>query len=105
MDTDSIINTEEGRLLPRLEKKARQSLAKLGLKRVEGINRVVLRRPGGVSRHAIATVIAIPLLLLTPSVIHFQVLFIVGRPEVYRAPGSDCYIVFGDVSKTSFMIL
>ncbi|KAK9900444.1 nascent polypeptide-associated complex, alpha subunit [Cystobasidium minutum MCA 4210] len=71
MDTDSIINTEEGRLLPRLEKKARQSLAKLGLKRVEGINRVVLRRPGGV-------------------------LFIVGRPEVYRAPGSDCYIVFGD---------
>lgn len=50
MDTDSIINTEEGRLLPRLEKKARQTLAKLGLKRVEGINRVVLRRPGGVSR-------------------------------------------------------
>lgn len=50
MDTDSIINTEEGRLLPRLEKKARQALAKLGLKRVEGINRVVLRRPGGVSR-------------------------------------------------------
>lgn len=48
MDTDTILNTEEGKLLPRLEKKSRQSLAKLGLKRVEGINRVVLRRPGGV---------------------------------------------------------
>ena len=48
-DTDAIINTEEGRILPRLEKKARQTLAKLGLKKVEGITRVVLRRPQGVS--------------------------------------------------------
>lgn len=32
---------------------------------------------------------------------HLQVLFIVGRPEVYRAPGSDCYIVFGDVRSLS----
>ena len=49
-DTDTIINTEEGRVLPRLEKKARQTLAKLGLKKVDGITRVVLRRPQGVSK-------------------------------------------------------
>lgn len=49
MDTDSIIATPEGAILPRNEKKARQALAKLGLKRVEGITRVVLRRPQGVS--------------------------------------------------------
>lgn len=48
-DTDAILATEEGRLLPRLEKKSRQTLAKLGLRKVEGINRVVLRRPQGVS--------------------------------------------------------
>jgi len=71
MDTDSIINTEEGKLLPRLEKKARQSLAKLGLKKVEGITRVVFRRPQGV-------------------------LLVVAKPEVYRSAHSDCYIVFGD---------
>lgn len=48
-DTDTIINTEQGKSIGRLEKKARQTLAKLGLKKVEGIQRVVMRRPGNVS--------------------------------------------------------
>jgi len=70
-DTDTIINSEQGKSIGRLEKKARQTLAKLGLKKVEGIQRVVMRRPG-------------------------NVLFVVSNPEVFRAPGSDCYIVFGE---------
>jgi nascent polypeptide-associated complex subunit alpha len=36
----------------RNEKKARKAIAKLGLKHIEGITRVTLRRPKGVSRHA-----------------------------------------------------
>lgn len=36
-------------VLSRGEKKARKALSKLGLKRVEGINRVTMRRPKGVS--------------------------------------------------------
>jgi nascent polypeptide-associated complex subunit alpha len=35
----------------RNEKKARKAVAKLGLKQVEGITRVTLRRPKGVSRN------------------------------------------------------
>jgi nascent polypeptide-associated complex subunit alpha len=34
----------------RNEKKARKAIAKLGLKHIEGISRVTLRRPKGVSR-------------------------------------------------------
>jgi len=38
----------------RNEKKARKAIAKLGLKHVEGITRVTLRRPKNVSAHCIA---------------------------------------------------
>ncbi|KAJ9099856.1 hypothetical protein QFC21_003859 [Naganishia friedmannii] len=55
----------------RNEKKARKALEGLGLKKVEGIERVVLKRPRGI-------------------------LLVVAKPEVYRAPGSDTYIVFGE---------
>ncbi|GHJ89817.1 hypothetical protein NliqN6_6219 [Naganishia liquefaciens] len=57
--------------LSRNEKKARKALEGLGLKKVEGIERVVIKRPRGV-------------------------LLVVAKPEVYRAPGSDTYIVFGE---------
>ncbi|WVQ84794.1 nascent polypeptide-associated complex subunit alpha [Cryptococcus sp. DSM 104549] len=55
----------------RPERKARKALEGLGLKRVQGIQRVTLRRPK-------------------------NVLLVVSNPEVYKAPGSDCYIVFGE---------
>jgi nascent polypeptide-associated complex subunit alpha len=98
-DTDTIINSEQGKSIGRLEKKARQTLAKLGLKKVEGIQRVVMRRPGNVGFCAYINVVA---LLTALRMCHFglhilQVLFVVSNPEVFRAPGSDCYIVFGEV--------
>ncbi|KAK4689875.1 nascent polypeptide-associated complex subunit alpha, partial [Tremellales sp. Uapishka_1] len=55
----------------RPERKARKALEGLGLKRVTGIQRVTLRRPK-------------------------NVLMVVSNPEVYKAPNSDCYIVFGE---------
>ncbi|TNY24762.1 NAC domain-containing protein [Rhodotorula diobovata] len=57
--------------LGRGETKARRALAKLGLKKVEGINRVVIKKPKGV-------------------------LVAVNAPEVFKSPISDCYIVFGE---------
>lgn len=53
------------------ERKARKALEGLGLKKVPGIQRVTLRRAK-------------------------NVLLVVSSPEVYKAPGSDCYIVFGE---------
>ncbi|KIY68613.1 nascent polypeptide-associated complex, alpha subunit [Cylindrobasidium torrendii FP15055 ss-10] len=55
----------------RAERKARKALISLGLKKVEGINRVTLRRPK-------------------------NVLFVIATPEVYKSLNSDCYIVFGE---------
>jgi nascent polypeptide-associated complex subunit alpha len=58
-------------LQSRPERKARKTLEGLGLKRVPGIQRVTVRRPK-------------------------NVLLVVANPEVYKAPGSDTYIVFGE---------
>ncbi|TVY81927.1 Nascent polypeptide-associated complex subunit alpha [Lachnellula suecica] len=55
----------------RNEKKARKSIAKLGLIRVPGITRVTLRRPKGI-------------------------LFVINQPEVYKNPNGNTYIVFGE---------
>ncbi|KZP24824.1 nascent polypeptide-associated complex, alpha subunit [Athelia psychrophila] len=55
----------------RSERKARKALLSLGLKKVESITRVTLRRPK-------------------------NVLFVIAQPDVYKSSNSDCYIVFGE---------
>jgi len=52
------------------EKKARKAMAKLGLKPIPGVNRVTIRKSK-------------------------NILFVISRPDVYKNPGSDTYIVFG----------
>merc|ERR1712080_520509 len=51
--------------------KAKETLSKLGLKKVDGVTRVVIRKPKGV-------------------------LVAIQEPEVFKSPVSDCYIVFGE---------
>lgn len=55
----------------RAERKARKALISLGLKKVPDITRVTLRRPK-------------------------NVLFVIAKPDVYKSPNSDTYIVFGE---------
>ena len=55
----------------RSERKARKALITLGLKKVPDITRVTLRRPK-------------------------NVLFVIAKPDVYKSPNSDTYIVFGE---------
>ncbi|KAE9962725.1 GAL4 enhancer protein [Venturia inaequalis] len=55
----------------RNEKKARKAIAKLGLKHIEGITRVTLRRPKGI-------------------------LFVISNPDVYKSPASNTWIIFGE---------
>ncbi|RKP23718.1 NAC domain-containing protein [Syncephalis pseudoplumigaleata] len=54
------------------EKKARKAMAKLGLKPMSGITRVVLRQRRDIH-------------------------FVVSRPDVYKSVTSDTYIVFGEI--------
>jgi len=51
----------------RNEKKARKAIAKLGLKHVEGITRVTLRRPK-------------------------NILFVISNPDVYKSPSSNTWM-------------
>ncbi|XP_012261949.1 nascent polypeptide-associated complex subunit alpha isoform X2 [Athalia rosae] len=53
------------------EKKARKLMSKLGLKPVQGVNRVTIRKSK-------------------------NILFVINKPDVYKNPASDTYIVFGE---------
>eukprot|EP00929_Paragymnodinium_shiwhaense_P031067 TRINITY_DN1748_c0_g1_i1.p2 TRINITY_DN1748_c0_g1~~TRINITY_DN1748_c0_g1_i1.p2 ORF type:complete len:203 (-),score=86.87 TRINITY_DN1748_c0_g1_i1:85-693(-) len=55
----------------RAEKKSRKAIAKLGLKPVEGINRVAIRKGR-------------------------NILFVIAKPDVFKAPASETYVVFGE---------
>jgi len=55
----------------RSEKKARKVMSKLGLKQVTGVNRVAIRKSK-------------------------NILFVINKPDVYKSPASDTYIVFGE---------
>uniref|UniRef100_A0AC35UB12 NAC-A/B domain-containing protein n=1 Tax=Rhabditophanes sp. KR3021 TaxID=114890 RepID=A0AC35UB12_9BILA len=55
----------------RNEKKARKLFAKLGLKPVPGVSRVCIRKSK-------------------------NILFVIIKPDVFKSPGSDTYIVFGE---------
>lgn len=55
----------------RAEKKARKAIAKLGLKPIQGILRVTIRKSK-------------------------NILFVIQKPDVYKSPASDTYIVFGE---------
>ena len=53
------------------EKKARKIMSKLGLKPVTGVSRVTIRKSK-------------------------NILFVISKPDVYKNPASDTYIVFGE---------
>jgi len=53
------------------EKKARKIMSKLGLKQVTGVTRVTIRKSK-------------------------NILFVISKPDVYKNPASDTYIIFGE---------
>lgn len=55
----------------RSEKKARKAMSKLGLKQVAGVSRVTIRKSK-------------------------NILFVINKPDVYKSPASDTYVVFGE---------
>lgn len=63
-------NDHKGKL-NKNEKKARKVMAKLGLKSLTGVNRVVIKK----SR---------------------EIMFVIKDPEVMKSPSSDTYIIFGE---------
>merc|ERR1712127_48150 len=65
------VQSEHSKAQSRAEKKARKAMSKLGLKPQAGINRVTMRKSK-------------------------NIIFVIGKPDVYKSPASDTYIVFGE---------
>ncbi|KAJ8411674.1 hypothetical protein AAFF_G00164820 [Aldrovandia affinis] len=55
----------------RSEKKARKAMSKLGLRQIQGVTRITIRKSK-------------------------NILFVITRPDVFKSPASDIYIVFGE---------
>lgn len=55
----------------RSEKKARKAMTRLGLKQITGVTRVTIRKTK-------------------------NILFVIKKPDVYKSPAGDTYIVFGE---------
>eukprot|EP00929_Paragymnodinium_shiwhaense_P041188 TRINITY_DN213_c0_g6_i1.p1 TRINITY_DN213_c0_g6~~TRINITY_DN213_c0_g6_i1.p1 ORF type:complete len:208 (-),score=115.01 TRINITY_DN213_c0_g6_i1:22-645(-) len=55
----------------RAEKKSRKAVAKLGMKPVPGISRVTIKKSK-------------------------NILFVIAKPDVHKAQGSDTYVIFGE---------
>ncbi|TKA72072.1 Nascent polypeptide-associated complex subunit alpha [Cryomyces minteri] len=96
----------------RNEKKARKAIAKLGLKHVEGITRVTLRRPKNVSKswffeqrrqiagyeEQAADSLSRTLDERRTEANRYvpQILFVINQPDVYKSPSSNTWIIFGE---------
>merc|ERR1711973_453926 len=69
-DPTAVAGEDKGKQ-SRGEKKARKIMSKLGLKQVAGVTRVTIRKSK-------------------------NILFVIQKPDVYKNPASDTYIVFGE---------
>merc|ERR1711992_14470 len=69
-DPTAVAGEDKGKQ-SRGEKKARKIMGKLGLKQVAGVTRVTIRKSK-------------------------DILFVINKPDVYKNPASDTYIVFGE---------
>mmetsp|Transcript_104946 Transcript_104946/g.254713 ORF Transcript_104946/g.254713 Transcript_104946/m.254713 type:complete len:196 (+) Transcript_104946:36-623(+) len=72
-DTNAAAAEEDARPAKqnRAEKKARKAVQKLGMKGVKGIVRVTVKKSK-------------------------NILFVISKPDVYKSPNSDTYIIFGE---------
>ena len=64
----------------RSEKKSRRAILKLGLKQIMGINRVTIRKSK-------------------------NILFVIAKPEVFKSPAFETYIVFGEAKVVMLCVL
>lgn len=70
-EDDEVVENADGSRQSRSEKKSRKAVAKLGMKPFPGIRQVQLRRGKGA-------------------------VFVINRPDVFKAPGAESYVVFGE---------
>ncbi|XP_058295092.1 NAC-alpha domain-containing protein 1 [Hylobates moloch] len=58
----------------RSEKKARKAMSKLGLRQIQGVTRITIQKSK-------------------------NILFVIAKPDVFKSPASDTYVVFGEAKQ------
>ncbi|KAL6525583.1 hypothetical protein OROHE_015890 [Orobanche hederae] len=58
----------------RSEKKSRRAMLKLGMKPITGVSRVIIKKSKST----------------------FQMMFVISKPDVFKSPNSDTFVVFGE---------
>ena len=91
----------------RSEKKSRKAMQKLGMKPVPGIMRVTVKKSKNVRRRRRRAPRVWPLGIAStlpplrwpptsPPTPSAQILFVIQKPDVFKSPASDTYIIFGE---------
>uniref|UniRef100_A0A7S3BVG5 NAC-A/B domain-containing protein n=1 Tax=Prasinoderma singulare TaxID=676789 RepID=A0A7S3BVG5_9VIRI len=70
-DDDEEEEAGKGGKHSRAEKKARKAMSKLGMRPVEGVSRVTIKKSK-------------------------NILFVITKPDVFKAPGSETHVIFGE---------
>ena len=80
----------------RSEKKSRKAMQKLGMKPVPGIMRVTVKKSKNVRRRRRRRPPRGRWALRAPPTPSAQILFVIQKPDVFKSPASDTYIIFGE---------
>ena len=69
-------------------------MQKLGMKPVPGVSRVTIKKSKNVGTCRSCSLLAQPLATHNSSIV--QILFVIQKPDVFKSPASDTYVVFGE---------
>ncbi|RWW10371.1 hypothetical protein GW17_00026090 [Ensete ventricosum] len=84
----------------RSEKKSRKAMLKLGMKPIPGVTRVTVKKSKNVRSDGfcccyLALFMQHVVNAFVP-VVAFQILFVISKPDVFKSPTSDSYVIFGE---------
>ena len=96
----------------RSEKKARKAMQKLGMKPIPGVVKVTIRKSKNVRLPYMCLICVASDQFRGPlrghrryrrtSVLFMQIMFVVAKPDVFKSPDSDTYIIFGEAKVEDF---
>ncbi|KAL4575706.1 hypothetical protein LXL04_011790 [Taraxacum kok-saghyz] len=85
----------EGAKQSRSEKKSRKAMLKLGMKPLVGVSRVTIKRTKNV-RWLTNHYLFLFVWALADWVEILQVMFFISKPDVFKSPNSETYVIFGE---------
>lgn len=80
----------------RSEKKSRKAMLKLGMKPITGVSRVTVKKSKNVSLFLLFCPFNLYTVLMMDICYGIQIMFVISKPDVFKSPASDTYVIFGE---------